>query len=115
MDKVQIHPTGFLDPADPSNPSKILAPEALRGSGALLITKQGKRFANELGTRGYLTNMIERYGDINVKLLTGRDQKTVIMILNEEVGIIIIKFFSTLIIYVYIIIACVMVLLLCTL
>jgi hypothetical protein len=31
MDKVQVHPTGFIDPNAPTNPTKILAAEALRG------------------------------------------------------------------------------------
>lgn len=26
MDKVQLHPTGFIDPKNPSNPTKYLAP-----------------------------------------------------------------------------------------
>jgi Endoplasmic Reticulum Oxidoreductin 1 (ERO1)/FAD binding domain len=33
MDKVQIHPTGWVDPADPDNPTKILAAELMRGVG----------------------------------------------------------------------------------
>src|SRR4051812_42177468 len=33
MEKIQIHPTGFVDPAHPSANPKILAPEALRGLG----------------------------------------------------------------------------------
>lgn len=33
MDKIQIHPTGFVDPNDPMATPKILAPEALRGLG----------------------------------------------------------------------------------
>ena len=27
MDKIQVHPTGFIDPQAPSHLSKILAPE----------------------------------------------------------------------------------------
>ncbi|CAJ1431119.1 unnamed protein product [Effrenium voratum] len=54
MDKVQIHPTGFIEAAQPHFHTKFLAPEALRGCGALLLCK-GKRFANELGRRDYLT------------------------------------------------------------
>lgn len=49
MDRVQLHPTGFVNPADPGSLSKILAPEALRGSGGILVNYQGRRFANELG------------------------------------------------------------------
>ncbi|KRY12534.1 putative fumarate reductase, partial [Trichinella spiralis] len=37
MDKVQVHPTGFVDPEQPDAGTKFLAAEALRGSGALLL------------------------------------------------------------------------------
>ncbi|KAJ2208092.1 hypothetical protein IW143_004806, partial [Coemansia sp. RSA 520] len=33
MDQVQVHPTGFVAAADPANPTKFLAAEALRGEG----------------------------------------------------------------------------------
>ncbi len=48
MEHVQIHPTGFIDPKDPSVMSKILGPEALRGSGGILINRQGKRCGTAL-------------------------------------------------------------------
>lgn len=56
MDKVQLHPTGWVDPKDPDDTSKILAAELMRGVGGILINKNGKRFCNELGTRAYVTN-----------------------------------------------------------
>ncbi len=56
MEKVQIHPTGWVDPTDPSNPTKILAAELMRGVGGILINRKGKRFCNELGTRAYVTD-----------------------------------------------------------
>jgi flavocytochrome c len=56
MDKVQVHPTGWVDPADPDNTSKVLAAELMRGVGGLLINDKGERFCNELGTRSYVTN-----------------------------------------------------------
>mmetsp|Transcript_9636 Transcript_9636/g.14274 ORF Transcript_9636/g.14274 Transcript_9636/m.14274 type:complete len:1290 (+) Transcript_9636:112-3981(+) len=56
MDKVQIHPTGWVDPSDPDNRSKILAAELMRGVGGILINSDGKRFCNELGTRAYVTD-----------------------------------------------------------
>ena len=56
MEKVQIHPTGFVDPTDPRNPNKVLAAELLRGVGGMLIDSSGKRFCNELGTRAYVTD-----------------------------------------------------------
>ncbi|KAK9728036.1 hypothetical protein K7432_001352 [Basidiobolus ranarum] len=58
MDQVQVHPTGFVDLSDPSNPTKFLAPEALRGHGGVLINGKGNRFANELGPRDYVTQQI---------------------------------------------------------
>lgn len=47
----QVHPTGFVDPANPTAGTKFLAPEALRGSGAILINELGQRFVDELTTR----------------------------------------------------------------
>jgi succinate dehydrogenase/fumarate reductase flavoprotein subunit len=43
MDKIQIHPTGWVDPADPGRKSKILAAELMRGVGGILLNKLGKR------------------------------------------------------------------------
>ncbi|GMF58491.1 unnamed protein product [Phytophthora fragariaefolia] len=51
MDKVQLHPTGFINPKDREAGTRFLAPEAIRGSGALLLNKNGKRFVDELTTR----------------------------------------------------------------
>lgn len=58
MDKVQLHPTSFVDPKDPVNPTKILGPEALRGSGGILINQEGRRFVNELDLRSVVSNAI---------------------------------------------------------
>lgn len=55
MANVQIHPTGFVDPADPKASTKTLAAEILRGAGGLLLTRDGRRFADELGTRDYVS------------------------------------------------------------
>ncbi|GBG88332.1 hypothetical protein CBR_g46898, partial [Chara braunii] len=55
---VQLHPTGFVDPADPTNPTKFLAPEALRGCGGILLNQKGERFVNELTTRDAATKAI---------------------------------------------------------
>jgi len=51
MEAVQVHPTGFVDPKDRDASTKFLAPEAIRGSGAILINSQGERFVNELDLR----------------------------------------------------------------
>ncbi|KIM24623.1 hypothetical protein M408DRAFT_75649 [Serendipita vermifera MAFF 305830] len=58
MDKVQVHPTGLVDPKDPEAKVKFLAAEALRGVGGILLDAEGQRFADELGTRDYVTGKI---------------------------------------------------------
>ncbi|KIW69984.1 hypothetical protein PV04_02296 [Phialophora macrospora] len=57
MEQVQIHPTGFVDPKEPSKPTKFLAAEVLRGEGGILL-RQGKRFINELTTRKEVSEAI---------------------------------------------------------
>jgi flavocytochrome c len=56
MDKVQLHPTGFVDPKKPQENHKTLAAELLRGVGGLLLDRNGRRFTNELGTRQAVVN-----------------------------------------------------------
>lgn len=55
LEKVQVHPTGLVDPKDPDAKVKFLAAEALRGCGGLLLTNDGQRFCDELGHRDYVT------------------------------------------------------------
>ena len=62
MDKVQIHPTGWVDPKDKNNPSKTLAAELMRGVGGILLNDKGQRFCNELGTRAYVTDKMLSQG-----------------------------------------------------
>lgn len=58
MEKVQVHPTGLVDPREPDAKVKFLAAEALRGVGGLLLQADGKRFCDELGHRDYVTGMM---------------------------------------------------------
>jgi cleavage and polyadenylation specificity factor subunit 2 len=58
MDRVQAHPTGFIESTNPVHHTKFLAPEALRGCGAILLNAEGKRFVNELGRRDHVTASI---------------------------------------------------------
>merc|ERR1719317_776061 len=55
LEWVQVHPTGLVKPDDPDAKIKFLAAEALRGVGGLVLDANGKRFANELGCRDYVT------------------------------------------------------------
>ncbi|KIW95625.1 uncharacterized protein Z519_04210 [Cladophialophora bantiana CBS 173.52] len=57
MEQVQVHPTGFVDPKEPSKRTKFLAAEVLRGEGGILL-RQGKRFINELKIRKEVTDAI---------------------------------------------------------
>jgi len=55
LEWVQVHPTGLVKPDDPDAKVKFLAAEALRGVGGIVLDAGGKRFANELGRRDYVT------------------------------------------------------------
>jgi len=55
LDKVQVHPTGLIDPKEPNAKTKFLAAEALRGEGGLLLNRKGERFCDELGHRDYVS------------------------------------------------------------
>jgi aspartate oxidase len=60
LDSIQIHPTAFIDPANPFARSKILAPESLRAYGGMLIDKTGNRFVDELAPRDVIVNSIKK-------------------------------------------------------
>ncbi|KAH7709723.1 Protein F48E8.3 [Aphelenchoides avenae] len=81
MDDVQVHPTAFIDPKDPTATTKFLAAEALRGKGAILVNQKGERFGNELGRRDYLTERINKYCDKNPK---ANNWHTAYMVMNDE-------------------------------
>ncbi|KAM0313830.1 hypothetical protein ACHAO8_005221 [Botrytis cinerea] len=63
MEKVQIHPTAFVDMKDTNNPTKFLAAEMLRGEGGVLLMG-GKRFVDELDTRKIVAGKIMEVGEI---------------------------------------------------
>ncbi len=79
MEKIQIHPTGFVDPKEPLKKQKFLAPESLRASGGILLNQEGKRFVNELDTRDKVTDAIMR----NCRPYQGNGPLTAYMLLNE--------------------------------
>ena len=59
IDKIQVHPTAFVDPHDVESTAKILAAESLRAYGAILIDSSGKRFVNELERRDKVFEQID--------------------------------------------------------
>jgi flavocytochrome c len=70
MDSVQVHPTGFVDPADPTARVKFLAAEMLRGEGGILLAG-GRRFVNELDTREVISGRM--MGELPETVTTGDD------------------------------------------
>jgi len=57
LEWIQVQ-TGLVHPEEPDAKVKFLAAEALRGVGGVLLDINGKRFANELGRRDYVTSMM---------------------------------------------------------
>ena len=78
-----MHPTGFVDPANEHANNKVLAGEILRGVGGILVTDRGERFCNELGTRQYVVDEMqkvrEKYNkpDMVFYLLLGEESQKV--------------------------------------
>ncbi|KAF8893915.1 fumarate reductase [Infundibulicybe gibba] len=78
MEKVQVHPTGLVDPKEPEAKVKFLAAEALRGVGGLLLDNTGKRFVDELQHRDYVTGKIWENGKYPIRLvLNGKASKEI--------------------------------------
>ena len=69
MDKVQVHPTGLVDPKDPYAKVKFLAAEALRGVGGLLLDSGGDRFIDELEKRDVVSNAMWKRDKFPVRLV----------------------------------------------
>lgn len=70
LEKVQVHPTGLVDPNDPEAKVKFLAAEALRGVGGLLLDNQGQRFVDELQHRDFVTGKMWENGKVTLEVLT---------------------------------------------
>lgn len=69
LEKVQVHPTGLVNPKDPDAKVKFLAAEALRGVGGLLLDGEGKRFVDELQHRDFVTGKIWENGKVCIVFL----------------------------------------------
>lgn len=78
MEKVQVHPTGLVDPKEPDAKVKFLAAEALRGVGGLLLDNEGQRFVDELQHRDFVTGKMWENGKFPIRLvLNGKASKEI--------------------------------------
>ncbi|PBK74247.1 Flavocytochrome c [Armillaria solidipes] len=78
LEKVQVHPTGLVDPNEPEAKVKFLAAEALRGVGGLLLDNEGQRFVDELQHRDFVTGKMWENGKYPIRLvLNGRASKDI--------------------------------------
>ncbi len=74
LDRVQIHPTGLVDPDNPNSKFKVLGAEAMRGVGGILLNSKGKRFCNEMGRRDYVSG----------RMLAQKDSGPFYLVLNAQ-------------------------------
>ena len=79
LDQIQIHPT--VVQADGS-----LISESLRGDGAILINKEGKRFCNEILTRDVVSGHINEQPDSYAWLLADEAMKTESTVIEKYVN-----------------------------
>nr|XP_019008521.1 fumarate reductase [Kwoniella pini CBS 10737]OCF47302.1 fumarate reductase [Kwoniella pini CBS 10737] len=78
LEKVQVHPTGLVDPKEPDAKVKFLAAEALRGVGGLLIDNTGSRFVDELQHRDFVTGKMWENNKFPIRLiLNGQSSKEI--------------------------------------
>lgn len=84
MDQIQVHPTVQQD-------SSYLIGEAVRGEGAILVSKEGTRFTNELDTRDKVTAAINTITDKSAYLVFDSGVKSRVKAIEqyEEMGFVI--------------------------
>lgn len=63
-----------MDPSDPQGQVVFLAPEALRGSGGILLDNGGSRFVDELAPRDQVTGAIWRFSHFDPDLIPDVDK-----------------------------------------
>ncbi|CDZ98193.1 fumarate reductase [Phaffia rhodozyma] len=96
LDKVQVHPTGLVDPKEPDAHLKFLAAEALRGVGGILLDNEGQRFCDELGRRDYVTGEMNKNGKFPIRLLlNGQASKEIEWHVKHYEGRKLMKYFKT--------------------
>ncbi|CAI5756455.1 unnamed protein product [Candida verbasci] len=85
MDKIQIHPTGFIKIDSPNDCWKFLCGELIRGIGGILLDSNGERFTNELGTRDHVTNDVLEHCKLgNNELGLPEDSVASVIVVSHE-------------------------------
>lgn len=84
MDRVQLHPTGFVDMKKPTENTKTLCAELLRGVGGLLLDRHGNRFTNELGTRQAVVNAELKADEAGLSLPAPSPHRAFALVLNSK-------------------------------
>jgi len=84
MDRVQLHPTGFVDPQKPQETTKTLGAELLRGVGGLLLDRHGRRFTDELGTRQAVVDAELEAAKAGLDLAAPHPARTFSIVLNGK-------------------------------
>jgi len=84
MDRVQLHPTGFVDPQRPQENTKTLGAELLRGVGGLLLDRFGRRFTDELGTRQAVVSAELRAAEAGLGLAAPHPPRAFTIVLNGK-------------------------------
>lgn len=79
LEKVQVHPTGLVDPNEPDAKVKFLAAEALRGVGGILLNREGDRFVDELGHRDYVTGKMWENNKFPIRLVLNKESSEEIL------------------------------------
>lgn len=74
MDRIQVHPSGLVDPKDPANHVKFLCAEATRGAGGIVVDKKGERFVDELARRD----------QVSAAMLQHNEHSPFYLLLNEK-------------------------------
>lgn len=78
MSEIQVHPTGFMNPKQREDKTKFLAPEALRGSGGIMINNKGERFVNELDLRSKVVEQMrtqQKLGNTPFRLVMNNEMR----------------------------------------
>ncbi|KAI5951900.1 OSM1 [Candida jiufengensis] len=88
MNKIQVHPTGFLNINDLNSKWKFLCGELLRGIGGVLLSPHnGERFINELETRDVVTDSVLKHCNVSCDsngLAMEKDTYISVLVISEE-------------------------------